>query len=548
MEKRTLIFLALSFVILAFYPMALEHFYPNYYKNTPRSSDKNRLALTSQNSSTQSASKLNTQNVAALPDKLSHENDQNFENNNIKFVFNRIGGAIHKVSFPKYSDSDTGKPLLFLSLEGPAGNATLVQLLDTPAASGASVASYDIQKTTDGKLEASAVQQSIKIKKTYTFKNDDYSGGLNIQFENTSASPVEFRYQLFAGSSILPRHSIDSQYIEGNFFSKSGEKTSLKHIKESKLGKSVSSESSVDWVAIKDRHFSVVIKPMLENSFTGLVEGLGNHHFSVSLVSQKIALQPGGSIGQDFLVYFGPNELKELTPAKLDPLVNFGKLDAIGKFLVGSLEMLHKVCKSYGLSIIILTVLINVLLFPLTQVSYMSMKRMQLIQPQMNKLREQYKKNPEKLNKEMMELYKKHKVNPFGGCLPMVLQMPVFIALYVALSKSVILINSQFIWIKDLSSPDKLGLPFALPMLGKEVHLLPLIMVAGMFFQQKLTQIKMEGQDPAMESQQKMMTVIMPVMFGFIFYSMPSGLVLYWLTNTIIMTSYQLYLKRVTLN
>ena len=227
--------------------------------------------------------------------------------------------------------------------------------------------------------------------------------------------------------------------------------------------------------------------------------------------------------------------------------MNFGKLDVIGRFLVGALEMLYKVFKNYGVSIIVLTALINLILFPLTQTSYMSMKRMQLIQPQMNKLREQHKKNPEKLNKEMMELYKKHKVNPFGGCLPMVLQMPVFIALYVALSKSVILINSQLFWIKDLSSPDRLPLPFAFPFVGTEIHVLPLVMVAGMFFQQRLTQLKMQGQDPAMESQQKMMTVVMPIMFGFIFYAMPSGLVLYWLTNTIIMTSYQLYLKRVTL-
>ena len=177
----------------------------------------------------------------------------------------------------------------------------------------------------------------------------------------------------------------------------------------------------------------------------------------------------------------------------------------------------------------------------------MSMKRMQLIQPQMNKLREHHKKNPEKLNKEMMELYKKHKVNPFGGCLPMVIQIPIFIALYVALSKSVILINSQFLWIKDLSSPDRVFLPITLPVLGNYIHLLPLLMCGAMVIQQRFTQIKMEGQDPAMEAQQKMMAVMMPIVFGFIFYQMPSGLVLYWLTNTMIMLTYQLRLKNMTL-
>ena len=139
---------------------------------------------------------------------------------------------------------------------------------------------------------------------------------------------------------------------------------------------------------------------------------------------------------------------------------------------------------------------------------------MQLIQPQMTKLREHHKKNPEKLNKEMMELYKKHKVNPFGGCLPMVIQIPIFIALYVALSKSVILINSKFLWINDLSSPDRVPLPVNLPFLGNEIHALPLIMCVAMALQQKFTQIKMEGQDPAMEQQQKMMEDWMQQMPG----------------------------------
>ena len=258
-------------------------------------------------------------------------------------------------------------------------------------------------------------------------------------------------------------------------------------------------------------------------------------------------LAAGASIEDEFLLYLGPNELENLLVLVLSDLFNFGKFDPIGKLFVGSLELLKKICRSYGLAIIALTALINLILFPLTRVSYMSMKRMQLIQPQMAKLREQHKKNPDKLNKEMMELYKKHKVNPFGGCIPMIVQIPIFIALYVALSKSVILINSKFLWIKDLSSPDRVYLPFSLPFAGNYIHLLPLLMVAAMAVQQKFTQIKIENQDPTMETQQKMMAVMMPVIFGFVFYQMPSGLVLYWLTNTLIMATYQLRLKKMTL-
>src|SRR3989338_3838834 len=129
----------------------------------------------------------------------------------------------------------------------------------------------------------------------------------------------------------------------------------------------------------------------------------------------------------------------------------------------------------------------------------------------------------------------------------MVMQIPIFIALYVALSKSVMLINSHFLWVKDLSSPDRVYLPFTLPFLGNHIHILPLLMCGAMVVQQKLTQIPTEGQDPAVAAQQKMMAVMMPVVFGFIFYQMPSGLVLYWITNTVLMLAYQLRLKKMTL-
>ncbi len=546
MERKTIIFLAVSFVLLGFYPVVLQYFYPDYYKASRTLNKKN--TSTSPVSGNTAGPKASAPNSPPSLENLSAADDLEFQNQNLKLLFNKKGGSIHEVSFPQFIDSDTNKPLQFLSLKEPDGNPMLVRLMEFhPEGTGLLIPDYHVEISPGSEVRASAAQGGVKIEKSAQFKADQYSGDLNVRFENTTESPLEFSYQLLAGSSIAPRHSIDSQYIEGNFFSRSGEKSILKHINESRLGKAVESAGFVEWVAIKDRHFAIILKPKSGASFTGLVQGLGNHHFSVSLVSEKVVLPPRGSVEHHFLVYLGPNELQKLLPVGLDPLVNFGKLDMIGRVLVGALEVLHKVFRNYGLTIIILTALINLLLFPLTRVSYMSMKRMQLIQPHMTKLKVQHKKSPEKLNKEMMELYKKHKVNPFGGCLPMILQTPVFIALYVALSKSVILINSKFLWIKDLSSPDRLPLPFSLPFIGNEIHVLPLVMAAAMFFQQKLTQVKTEGQDPTMETQQKMMTVMMPVMFGFIFYAMPSALVIYWLTNTLIMASYQLYLKRVTL-
>jgi len=537
MEKRTLIALALSFMVLGFYPVILQKFYPDYYKKT---------------SQTSSAKPTSTKATAgSFTEKLvkagafSPEKDMSFRSDSLQLVFNKEDGGIREIGFPRYMDSETSRPIKFISLKDLGVSTTA--LLLTSGNDSSLVADHSGQVFGNGaSLSGSALGGKVRVAKNFEF-SENYSANIKIRFENTTDLPLEMNYELLVGSGVMPRHSIDEQYVEANFFSVADGKKNLKHLKENRSGKQLLSAGVVRWVSVKDRHFSVVVKPKTEDSMTGLVRGLGGHDFSASLVSSKHILPPGGSFEEEFLLYIGPNELDHLISLGLDDLVNFGKFDLIGKLFVGALELLQKICRSYGLAIIALTILINLVLFPLTRVSYMSMKRMQLIQPQMSKLREHHKKSPDKLNKEMMELYKKHKVNPFGGCIPMIAQIPIFIALYVALSKSVILINSRFLWIKDLSSPDRVYLPFSLPFAGNYIHLLPLLMVAAMAVQQKFTQIKMENQDPTMQMQQKMMAVMMPIIFGFVFYQMPSGLVLYWLTNTLIMSAYQLRLKNITL-
>ena len=534
MEKRTLIALALSFAVLGFYPLVLQKFYPDYYNKKAVSPPSKQVVAENRG-----AGKL----VAA--GEFAPGEDVAVKNPSLGLIFNKKDGGIREVNFPRFINSETTRPIQFFSLKNLGVSPT--SLLLVHGSDSSPVTDFTGETASNGaSFSADALGGTVKVTKYFSF-GDDSDGSLKLRFENTTDAPIELSYELIVGSGIAPRHSIDAQYIEANFFSQTPDKKILKHIKENRVGKTVASTEPVEWAAVKDRHFSVIVKPETAGAFTGLVRGLGAHDFVASLVSHKVTLQPKASVEQAFLLYIGPNEIEPLEKLGLGDLVNFGKFDMIGKLFVGALELIQKLCKSYGLSIIVLTALINLLLFPLTRVSYMSMKRMQLIQPQMNKLKEHHKKNPEKLNKEMMELYKKHKVNPFGGCLPMIIQIPIFISLYVALSKSVILINSHFLWIHDLSSPDRVYLPVTLPFVGNSIHLLPLLMCGAMVIQQKFTQIKMSGQDPALEAQQKMMAVTMPVVFGFIFYQMPSGLVLYWLTNTALTLSYQLRLKNMTL-
>lgn len=469
--------------------------------------------------------------------------ESNIKTPYLNILFNPKGAVLREISFPSYINSETQKPIQIFSTKEAELSPTFIEIIQDGQVKP--VLDYEIENQGKG-LEAVAIQDGLKILKTHEI-GKRYESKFTISFENTSASQKDFEYNLVVGPDFPPRHSVDAQFIEANFFQSNSENKVLKHIRSPKPDKSIDSPGNLDWIAVKDRHFSFIVKP-LSDKFSGRVTGFKNHHFRANLASQKIRLAPGTKVQHEFKLYAGPNILDELEPLGLGDIINFGKFDWIAKALVGTLELLHKAFHNYGLAIIALTFLINLVLFPFTRNSFLSMKRMQLIQPQINRLRENHKNNPERLHKEMMELYKKHKVNPFGGCLPMILQLPIFVALYVAISKSVSLINSKFLWAKDLTSPDKIHLPFSLPVIGNELHLLPLIMMGAMIMQQKFTQIKMEGQDPQIEAQQKMMAVTMPIVFVFIFYSMPSGLVLYWLTNTIIMALYQMRLKNMTLS
>lgn len=173
------------------------------------------------------------------------------------------------------------------------------------------------------------------------------------------------------------------------------------------------------------------------------------------------------------------------------------------------------------------------------------MKEMQVLQPRIEELRKTCKDNPQKLNKEIMELYREHKVNPLSGCLPLLLQLPIFYALYQAFMRAVALKGARFLWIKDLSEPDRLmvikRIPSTLPMIGNELNILPIVMAILMFYQQKSTLVS--SASSGSQEQQKMMMVLFPLLFGVMFYRMPSGLVLYWLINSALTFFYQLRIR-----
>jgi len=238
-------------------------------------------------------------------------------------------------------------------------------------------------------------------------------------------------------------------------------------------------------------------------------------------------------------IFSGPKDLDILasTGVELERAINLGWFGSIARPLLALLKWLNQGVKNYGIAIILLTVLIKILFYPFTQMSMKSMKKMQTVQPKLKELQEKYKEDKERLNREMMNLYKQEKINPASGCLPILIQIPIFIALYQALLYSIELRHAPFFaWVNDLSAPEHL---LDIPILGATIpfRLLPLLMGGSMFLQQKLSP---QVGDP----RQAQIMMLMPVIFTFMFWGFPSGLVIYWLVNNILSIAQQFWVNR----
>ena len=256
---------------------------------------------------------------------------------------------------------------------------------------------------------------------------------------------------------------------------------------------------------------------------------------SGALVFDGTELLPEQEFTREVNYYVGPKKysiLKTL-PKSQDAVMEFGFWTWLSKFLLIVLNGIYKFIPNYGLAIILLTLGLRGAFWPITRKSTESMKKMQTLSPLITEIKEKYKNDPKRVNEETMRLYKEHKINPMGGCLPMLIQIPVFIAFFIVLRSAIELRFAGFLWIKDLSEPERLFsdvLPFAL-------NLLPIIMAVTMVIHQKMTPTSAEP------SQQKMMLIFMPAMMLFICYNFPAALTLYWTANQLVAIVAQLLTK-----
>jgi YidC/Oxa1 family membrane protein insertase len=309
------------------------------------------------------------------------------------------------------------------------------------------------------------------------------------------------------------------------------------------------SDRPVMWAAVKNQYFTIIVAPKETTPIAGVCAQPEKipapeywkakqppHAVRGELKLPQATIQPREPFAAEFSMYVGPKEYSRIAALGKDQdhVMQFGMWGFISVILLKSMNWFYKIIPNYGIAIVLITFIVKILFWPIQAKSIKSMKQMQKFQPMMAKLREKYKDNPQKMNAELMKLYKEHKINPFSGCLPMLVQIPVFFAFFVMLRSAVELRGARFLWIKDLSQPDTVA-----QLAGFPLNPLPLVMGASMIWQMKLTP---STADP----KQQQIMMFMPLMFLFICYNMSSGLVLYWTVQQFLSIAQQWWMMRDT--
>ena len=369
----------------------------------------------------------------------------------------------------------------------------------------------------------------LTFTKTFTFKADSYGFDLAVQVANHTSQALEGQVGLdlsenFAGEEASRFHFLG---FNGSVNNK------LEEIKSGGLKAPKTMTGKVDWAGLDEGYFLTAMVPQTAPNGQVVLKETPPGSMVASLRTPVENLPVGQEARFAYALYFGPKDLKDLQPLGLERAVNFGWFDFLGKPLLHVLKFFDRYSLNYGWAIIILTFLIRIVFFYPNHKSFKSMKDMQKLQPKVAKLREKYKDDKETMNKELMALYRTFKVNPLAGCLPMVIQLPVFIALYNVLGYAIELRHASFIptlpftnivWLADMSAKDPLLIT-------------PIIMGATMFLQQKMTP---SAGDP---TQAKMM-MFLPLIFTFMFLNFASGLVIYWLVNNVLGIIQQYYTNK----
>ena len=363
----------------------------------------------------------------------------------------------------------------------------------------------------------SHIENDIKVTKTYHLQADSYLINIEYLVENNSSNPIAVHnYEQLKRKTMSSRNGLIYTYA-GAVFS-TPNKRFEKYDFDDLLEKPIKEKSPNSWIGNMQHYFVAALIPPIDSVFNFYSKTHSNtNEYTVGFVSDGNSLRPNESLKLSSAVYIGPKiqpVLEKIAPG-LDLTVDYGILWFLSKPLFITLSFINDLVKNWGWAIVLLTILIKVIFYPLSAAGYRSMAKLKTVQPKMVAIKERYSGDKTQMNQAMMKLYKDEKINPLGGCFPILIQIPVFIALYWVLLESVEMRQAPFIgWIVDLSAKD----PF---------FVLPVLMGLSMWLQQKLN-------PPPVDPIQAKVMQFLPIMFTAFFAFFPSGLVLYWLANNVL--------------
>jgi len=484
--------------------------------------------------------------------------------------FNPVGGAISSFKLNKHLDEGEPVELLF---QGETSNDAFLMYAGNDKSNPIDatfrhaiqgnrvVFSQDFEMLNK---EGKTTGETFTINKTFTFGENDYLFQVDISMQNSVNKSIPLSFENFAytlafepqiGPSFTSAPT--NNYNYRRFYIKEDGSTKKKQIKLS--NGLYTTTKPISWVALAGKYFSMIAIPDATSYAVTLSESTDA---SIPMESSMYFSRPSiksASQTDTFRFYAGP-QIKSFMSIYDDASLNsfgvsnlqlekaldsntwLGWLENILKWI---LNFLYKLIPNYGVGIIILTFLLKLILYPVTKKGMESTAKMSSLSPKMAEIKAQYPDNPTKQNEEIAALYKKEKINPMGGCLPMLVQFPILIAFYGLLNKHFELRGAMFIpgWIPDLSMPDTVfTFPFTLPFIGNELHLLPIIYTVSMIFSMKITQNAQTA--GSQQGMMKFMTYGMPLMFFFVLYSAPSGLILYWSVMNAISIFQQMYTNK----
>jgi len=465
----------------------------------------------------------------------------------VKASIDTVGGELKRLELLKQPDvvDPTKNVVLF---DSEAGHTYLAEsgLIGGPFPNHKTIftaqpGARSLDNGNEVQLVLQAEQGGVKLTKTYTFKRDSYLIDVKHTVTNTTGAAINpslylqlvrddnkpggesHFYSTFTGPAVYS----DSEHFEKLDFEKIAN-GKQQHVTKADNG----------WIAMVQHYFVSAYIPPEKAQRDIFSKKVGDKLFAVGSILPLGTIAPNASVTMDAQLYSGPTVSKTLQAIApgLDLVRDYGHLTVIAEPIFWLMTHIHNLVGNWGWTIILLTVLIKLIFFPLSAASYRSMAKMKAVSPKMQAIRERHKSDPQAMNREMMALYKTEKINPLGGCLPIAIQIPVFISLYSVLLASVEMRGAPWLgWVHDLTAPDRLF--GTIPYFNMPIGLLPIIMAASMFLQTKL------NPTPPDPVQAKVM-MFMPLVFSFMFFFFPSGLVLYWVTNNILSIAQQWVITR----